>query len=65
MLNNSYSPSFNEVINHCQELDNENDILEYLSEIASYDFKCPDKCDKWAIDFYNDNENSIDTKRSK
>lgn len=62
MLNNCYPPSFNEVINHCQELGNESDIMEYLSEVASYAFKCVDKCDEWAIKFYNDNEELIDTK---
>jgi hypothetical protein len=63
MLNNCYAPSFKEIINHCQELDNESEVLDYLSEVASYDFKCPDKCDLWAIDFYNEFKLLIDTRR--
>lgn len=62
MLNNCYAPSFKQIIEHCQELDSEFEILDYLSEVASYDFKCPDKCDIWALNFYNDNEELIDAK---
>lgn len=58
-LNNSYTPSTKEIIDQCKELNNEAEILMYLSEIASYDFSCPDKCDSWAVDFYNDYEQEI------
>lgn len=27
----------------------EEEQLEYLAELASHVFKCPDKCDEWAV----------------
>ena len=31
----------------------EGETLEYLAEIASNVFSCPDKCDNWAVDYFN------------
>lgn len=54
-LQNSFAPNYIEIIETCKEMLNEDDILEYLSEIASYDYKCPDKCNEWALNFYMEN----------
>jgi hypothetical protein len=42
------------------EIKNEDDVLFYLSECASYDYKCPDTCDNWALDFYDDYKDEIE-----
>ena len=33
----------------------EEGTIDYLSEIASNVWSCPDKCDIWAINYYNEN----------
>jgi len=58
-LNNAYAPNTNDIIKTCKTLKNEDDILDYLSEVASYDYQCPDKCNEWACNFYNDYEEEI------
>ena len=58
-LNNAYAPSTDDIIDHCKTLHTEDDILNYLSEVASNDFQCPDKCDQWAMEFYEDNYQEI------
>lgn len=60
-LNNAQAPSFDEIFTTCVDLQNEDDILDYLSEVASNDFQCPDKCDQWAMEFLEENEDDIMT----
>ena len=58
-LNNAYAPSTDEMIETCKNFNNEDDMLEYLSECFSYDYSCPDKCDAMAVEFLNDYEDEI------
>jgi len=39
---------------------NEDKVMELISEIASYEFKCPDRCDDYAVWFYNEYEKEIE-----
>jgi hypothetical protein len=57
-LNNAYAPSTDDIIEKLHGL-SEDKQLEILSEIASYDYQCPDKCDQWAIDFLEDHYDDI------
>lgn len=38
----------------------EDAVMAHLAEMASHDFQCPDRCDRWAVEFYNDNEGEIE-----
>ena len=58
-LNNCYVPSDDEIIDVCKSFHTEDEILEYLSEVASHDFQCPDKCDQWAMEFYEEHYQEI------
>jgi len=58
-MNNPYAPSRNEMIEVCKTFTNEDDMLTYLSECASHDYNCPDKCDNWAMEFLEENEEEI------
>lgn len=63
MLNTSWTPSYTEILNAAKEIYKEtlddDSVLEYLAEVASYDHACPDKCDQCAVDFFNENEEEI------
>ncbi len=55
-------PSANAVIEMCHRLLKESDVphvLEYLALIGSNAFACPDRCDAWALDFFNAHEDEI------
>ena len=58
-LNNAYAPSTNEMIETCKTYKNEDEMLTYLSECFSYDYSCPDVCDRKAMEFLEDNEDEI------
>lgn len=58
-MNNPYAPSTQEMIEVCKTFTNEDDMLQYLSECASNDYACPDKCDNWAMEFLEENEEEI------
>ncbi len=58
-MNNPYAPNTKEMIEVCKTYTNEDDMLNYLSECASYDYSCPDKCDQWAMEFLEENEEEI------
>lgn len=63
MLNNAFAPSRNQILENARDLfvnQGEDAVLDYLSEVASNDFKCPDKCDRWAADFYQDYQEDIE-----
>ena len=57
-LNNAYAPNTNEIIEMLHGL-SEDKQLEILSELASYDFQCPDKCDQWAVAFLDSYQDDI------
>lgn len=63
MLNNAFAPNVETVIVDCRDIYrntlNEDLVLEYLNTVASNDFKCPDRCDKWAVEFLNEYEEEI------
>lgn len=62
-LNNAQAPSIKEIIATAKRIYQENkdmdEVQNYLSEVASYDYSCPDKCDGWAMDFLEENEEEI------
>ena len=55
-LNNSYAPSSKDISAHVATLATEEEKLNYLSEVASWDFKCPDACARWAQKWLEENE---------
>lgn len=62
-LNSAHAPNSKTMLVVCQELfksKGEDAVYEYLQECASNDFKCPDKCDSWAMDFYEDHADEIE-----
>ena len=63
-LNNSAAPSESAILNMCRILYREGNspeqiIASYLYHVASNDFSCPDACDRWAVDFWCENEEEI------
>ena len=63
-LNNSEAPSYSVILNTCRILYREGNspdqiIADYLHHVASHDFRCPDRCDLWAADFWCENEDEI------
>jgi len=65
MLNSAHAPSFREVINTCRaiyKIASEFEVLAYLSQVASNDFQCPDRCDEWALIFFDEHESEITSK---
>ena len=62
-LNSAHAPSHSAIINMCQLMirggASEEAVIVYLSNIASNDFSCPDRCDKWACDFWEAFEDEI------
>lgn len=64
-LNNAHAPNTEEIVKTCKSLfekHGEDEVMRYLAEVASYDYSCPDRCDQWAMDFYNDHEDEIEDK---
>lgn len=62
-LDNSYSPSQKEILENCRTTykeEGEDSVLDYLSQVASYDFSCPDKCDEWACETYEEYKEEIE-----
>lgn len=55
-LNNPHAPTAKEIETAVATFSNEDEKQNYLSEVASYDFKCPDACDQWAMNWLNENE---------
>jgi len=63
MLLNSFLPTYDVIIATCHQLyivGGEDAVIDYLVECASYDYKCPDKCDRWAVEFYEENYKEIE-----
>lgn len=62
-LNNSSAPSTKEIIHQCRKIyfpnKDEDAVLSYLAEIASYDYSNIDKCDEWATEFMSEYEDEI------
>ena len=64
-LNNAHAPSHEEILKTSKSLyekHGEDEVMKYLAEVASNDFSCPDRCDEWACEFYNEYENEIEDK---
>lgn len=64
-LNNAHAPNTDEIVKEAKrlfELHGEDEVMKYLSEVASNDYSCPDRCDQWAVEFYNDHEEEIEDK---
>lgn len=62
-LNNAYAPSNRVMLESAIIIfaeSGEDAVLDYLSEMASNDFSCPDKCDRWAMEFYEDYREEIE-----
>ena len=63
MLNNAFAPSNREIVEYAREIfleKGEDAVLDYLSEMASNDYSCPDKCDRWSSEFYEDYRGEIE-----
>lgn len=64
MLKNAHAPSHKEIIERCKIIfkeEGEDNVLKYLAEVASHDYQSPDTCDEWAMNFYNENEDEIES----
>lgn len=62
-LNSPHAPSTRTIIQTANELYRERGacaVLDFLSECASHDFKCPDRCDAWAVSFYDNYADEIE-----
>ena len=46
------SLTFEELADDCEVM-SEEEAVDYLSELASAVWPCPDKCDSWACEQYN------------
>ena len=62
-LNNAESPSVNQILIVCRHLFRtaeerhaEGSVINYLAIVASNDFQCPDLCDQWACEFFEEHE---------
>ena len=55
-LNNPSAPSTKDIMKHTSKLKTEEEKLDYLSKVATHDFKCPDACDKWALKWLEEHE---------
>lgn len=63
MLNNSNAPSRTLIVATSRVIfqdEGKDAVLDYLTEVASYDYKCSDKCDQWAIDTYEEYKEDIE-----
>ena len=65
-LNCAEAPTDNQILIECRhifrtadEKHSEGAVIDYLSRVASNDFKCPDLCDSWACEFFNEHEIEI------
>lgn len=62
-LNSPYVPKHDEMISVSRllfKMRGEDAVLDWLSEVASNDFKCPDRCSAWAVRFYDENQEEIE-----
>jgi hypothetical protein len=54
--------SLTRLLAKCREIyasKGEDALLGYLADVASNNYKCPDRCDKWALWFFASHETDI------